>query len=239
MPTTLSSIRTKARRHLVETEESFWTDEELHDLILEGLKDMWGGIIDLHEAHFLTINETDVSIVANSGELSGVPADTFRVHIIETINPATPPGGDRWITFVPRDFNHRDFIAARAHSPVNSEGGGIIYYCLTNAGYPISAPTVLIAPSLSVDNGPLRFVYIPGLGSNLTPGSTNPIPGESDNALIAWCVAYARAKEREDRSPDPAWISVYATEKQNILIRLTPRQEQEPRYVDALYEDLW
>lgn len=237
MPTPLSTIRTKARRHLLEETASFWADTELFDIIVEGAKDMWGGIIDLHEAYYLTVDETNVSLVASTGQLLGVPADTFRVHIIEP-RDTTNTGDHHNISFVPRDFNHRDFNAARTSSELDPTTGGVIYYCLTNAGYPIAAPTVLVAPKLSATIN-LRFVYIPGLGGSLTSDSPNPIPGESDNALIAWCVAYARAKEREDRSPDPNWLAVYATEKQNILTRLTPRQEQEPKFVDALFESEW
>ncbi len=237
MPTPLSTIRTKARRHLLEETASFWTETELLDIILEGCKDLWGGIVDLHEAHFLTVDETNVSIQASSSQLLGVPAETFRVHIIEPRDTSTE-GDHRRINFIPRDFNHRDFISARTSSTFDPSSGGNIYYCLTNAGYPISAPTVLIAPTISAAMN-LRFVYVPGLGGGLTSSSVNPIPGESDQALIAWCVAYARAKEREDRSPDPSWIAVYATEKQNILTRLTPRQEQEARIVDALFESEW
>jgi hypothetical protein len=81
----------------------------------------------------------------------------------------------------------------------------------------------------------LRFVYVPILAAVAAAGS-NPIPGESDNALIAWCIAYARAKEREDRSPDPNWLAVYSTEKTNLLVRLTPRQTQEPEVVEDFFE---
>lgn len=237
MPTPLSTIRSKSRRHLLEETASFWSEAELLDIILEGCKDLWGGIVDLHEAHFLTVDEDNVSIQENARQLLGVPADTFRVHIIEP-RVTNEEGTTRRVSFIPRDFNHRDFINARTGSAFDPSNGGNIYYCLTNAGYPISAPTVLIAPPVSVAMD-LRFVYVPGLGSGLTASSVNPIPGESDQALIAWCVAYARAKEREDRSPDPSWLAVYATEKQNILTRLTPRQEQEARVVDALFESEW
>jgi hypothetical protein len=78
--------------------------------------------------------------------------------------------------------------------------------------------------------------------ADVTSSGNNPIPGESDQALIAYIVAFARAKEREDRSPDPNWIAVYANEKQSILTRLTPRQSQEPDVVEALWGEwgnLW
>jgi hypothetical protein len=84
----------------------------------------------------------------------------------------------------------------------------------------------------------LRFVYVPTLAT-MTAASTVPIPGEADNALIAWTVAYARAKERDDRSPDPGWLTVYATEKQHLLQSLGLRQLQEPEYVKAMFEEYW
>ena len=56
---------------------------------------------------------------------------------------------------------------------------------------------------------------------------------------MAWTVAFARAKEREDRSPDPAWLAIYATEKQNILTRLTPRQTQEPEIVGDMFGEMF
>ncbi len=67
---------------------------------------------------------------------------------------------------------------------------------------------------------------------------SNPIPGESDNALIAWCVAYAKAKEQEteQRVPDPGWLAIYNTEKQGLLVALTPRQEQEEEIAEGLFE---
>ena len=67
----------------------------------------------------------------------------------------------------------------------------------------------------------------------------NPVPGGSDNALKAWTIAYANAKEGPQgaRIPDAGWLAVYATEKQTILTRLTPRQEQEPDVVDGLFDN--
>jgi hypothetical protein len=100
----------------------------------------------------------------------------------------------------------------------------------------VGAPTVHVGPQLSTAL-PLRFVYIPTLDTDdLEAGDSNPIPGESDNALWAWTVAYARAKEREDRSPDPNFLAIYATEKQNLLTRSTPRQAQEPEVIDSFFE---
>ena len=82
----------------------------------------------------------------------------------------------------------------------------------------------------------LRLVYIPTLGT-LTAASNNPIPGESDLALKAWIIAQGSAKQRDDNSPDPNWLSIFSTEKQSILTASTPRQEQEPRYIRGAFDD--
>ena len=239
MATTLSTLRTSARAHLIETTADFWTDAELLDIMLQGVKDLWGAVIDLHQEHFLTVDITNVSLSANGTSLSGVPTDTFRVHLIEPTD-ITNAGSYENLIFVPRDYNSPDFIAARTATAQDSTTTGIIYYCLISAGAPVGAPSVLVAPSVTtaLAAGAIRFVYVPVLGT-LTGSSNNPIPGESDHALIAWTVAYARAKEKDDRVPDAGWLAVYATEKQHILTRLTPRQTQEPDYVEALFQSSW
>lgn len=239
MATLLSAIETQARRHLNETTASFWSSAELIDIENRGIKDLWGAVLDLHQEHFLTNDITNISISASTGSLSGVPTDVFRVHLIEP-KVTSSTGSYRNLQFVPRDFNSPDFIAARALGDVDASQEQTIFYCVTNAGAPVGAPTILIAPTLSaaIAATNIRFVYVPVLADKIAADS-NPIPGESDNALIAWTVAYARAKEREDRSPDPNWLAVYATEKQNILTRLTPRQTQEPDFVEPLFGTLW
>lgn len=236
MATLLSSIRSQARLHLKETTARFWSEAELLDIILKGCNDLWGAIIDLNQEHYLTIDTTNVSMAANSETLTGVPSDCFRVHLIEP-RDTTGTGSTRQVEFVPRDYNSKEFERARSQSAIDANTAQVIYYSLIGAGSPVGAPTVQVGPQITTAMN-LRFVYVPGLGT-LTAASNNPIPGESDQALIAWTVAFARAKEREDRSPDPNWIRVYATEKQALLTRMTPRQTQEPEVVGALFEDLW
>jgi len=163
----------------------------------------------------------------------------FRVFLIEP-KDTTQLGTYRNIVFAPRDYNSPEFTAARSRTSANPVQDSIVYYALSGAGAPVGAPTVLIAPKLSVNlaAGTIRFAYNPIIADKISSDS-NPIPGESNNALIAWMVAYARAKEREDRSPDPNWLAVYATEKGNILTRLTPRQTHEPDYVEPIFGDYW
>lgn len=216
--------------------DAFWTDEELFEIAKRGTTDLWAAYIDLHQEHFLSINETDVSLPSGSTQLSGVPIDTFRVYLIEPLDPTTTQ-----CVFIPRPYNHPDFIAARAWgaqtlvSPITSLR---IYYCMSGAGTPNSTPVVLTAPKLA-SGVTVRFSYVPILSIHAysLETSRNPIPGESDLALIAWICAYMRTKERDDRSPDPAWLTVYATEKQSLLTRSTPRQEQDVEVVDSVFGD--
>lgn len=235
MSTLLSSLETQSRGHINESVASFWTSAELIAIANKGIKDLWGGIIDLYQEHYLTIDITNVNIAANAEVMAGVPTDVFRVFLIEPKTVVTS-GAYRNIEFVPRDYNSEDFRWARQMGSVDPSQANTIYYAISGAGAPVGAPTVLIAPPLSsaIAAGEIRFAYNPILADK-TASDANPIPGESDNALIAWMVAYARAKEREDRSPDPNWLAVYATEKQNILVRLTPRQLQEPQYVEPMF----
>lgn len=212
----------------------FWTDDELFQYALKGTTDLWKAVIDLHHEHFLTLNASDVSLASGVNQLSGVPIDTFRVYLIESTTP-TVTG----CVFVPRPVNHPEFVAARwqgAQAPVSPITGLRVYYCLTGAGAPNSAPVILTAPALAAAVS-LNFWYVPSLGVSKyqLKTATNPIPGESDQALVTWIIAYMRAKEREDRSPDPAWLAIYATEKNNLLTSLTPRQEQDAEYVDSIF----
>ena len=217
---------------------AFWTDAELLDYATRGVTDLWAAILDLHQEHYMTVDETNVSLAASAAQLTGVPSDTFRVLLIEP-RDTTNANAHRNIRFVPRKFNSADFVNARAMSPIDPSGDSVIYYTLQGAGSPVSAPTVLTAPKLTSALA-LRFVYAPTLGvSSYATTSTNPVPGESDNALVAWIVAFARGKERTDKSPDPGWLSIYSTEKQSLLTRMTPRQEQEPEYVEGMFEGLW
>ena len=239
MATLLSALETQARRHLVETTASYWSSAELIDIANNGITDLWGAILDLYQEHYLTVDITNVTYTAEAEVLANVPTDVFRVFSIEP-KDTTSGGTYNKLQFVPRDYNSPDFVAARAASSIDPANGGVVYYAISGAGAPVGAPTIRIAPKMSsaLAAATLRLTYNPTIAAKIA-GDDNPIPGGSDNALIAWMVAYARAKEREDRSPDANWLAVYATEKQNILTRLTPRQTQEPEYVEPLFYNLW
>lgn len=232
MATLLSKIVEIARGHLVEATASYWSDAFLLDLAILGVNDLWGAVNDLYQDHFLTIDATNVSQAANATSLAGVPADVFRIHLIEPRTLSTNVG----LFYEPKDYGHPDFVRARGQSAIDPTDG-TIYYDVMAAGAPIGAPTIVVAPIVS-SAVLLRLVYVPTVGT-LTLASNNPIPGASDNALVSWVVAYARAREREDRAPDSEWLTAYKTEKVNLLNRLQPRQAQEPQVAEAFFETYW
>ena len=193
----------------------------------------WGN----RQVNLWEVIRTQATLTASTATITGVPTDVFRVLLIEPRDVTSGVSG-REIHFVAKDYNSREMIAARSISAVDANvmGGGVIYYAITQAGAPVGAPTIYVAPQVT-SALTLRLVYVP-IQAAVASSGNNPIPGESDNALVAWTVAYARAKEREDRSPDPNWLTVYGTEKQNILVRLAPRDESEPAYADGMFEGM-
>ena len=235
MATTLAQIEAKARLRLVEPTARFWSSAELIDIIAAGCRDLWRDIVDLHAEHYLTIDDTHVSMPANGTELLGVPSDVHKIYLIEardTSNQSTNPG----ISFEPKDYNDIDVRAARAAAATDASQA-TIYYSIIGQGAPVGPPRVMVAPKVSSLLN-VTMTYVPTLGV-LTAESNVPVPGEADNALIAWTVAFARAKESEDRSPDANWLSVYATEKTHLLTSLEERQLQEPEFVDAIFSEYW
>lgn len=235
MATTLASIEAKARLRLVEPTARFWSSAELIDIIAAGCRDLWRDVVDLKAEHYLVVNDTNVYMNANSLELSGVPQDVHKVYLIEPRDTSTSsqnPG----VCFEPLEFNHPDFRVARSRAATDASNV-VIYYAMTGQGAPVGAPVIRVAPKVG-SVLPVTLTYVPTLGV-LTAESNVPIPGEADNALVAWTVAFARAKESEDRSPDPNWLSIYATEKAHLLGSLGLRQLQEPEFVQGLFEAYW
>lgn len=244
MASNVSALIQMARYHLNEPTEDlnvgFWTDAELAALIDKGARDLWRAINDNFQHYFLTIDTSLVSQASGASTLTGMPADVGIVRGIEPVDLNARPG----LNYVARDYNHVDFQRARAIGTQDPSQGCRVYYCITGAGGPVAAPIVQVAPVLSA-TVPLRVSYVPILATIVkgSPGAgqiaTNPIPGESDNALVAWCVAYAKAKQSEDGTPDAGWLTIYGTEKTNILVSLTPRQTEDEDVAEAFFEDLW
>jgi hypothetical protein len=229
-------------------EVPFWTEDELHKLLVNGAKDLWKAIVDLHQGHFVRfVDSTNYASLGFSGQptypvgtsasmtaFTNIPADCFRIMNIEPEDLGVTGNLVRY--FKPKAMSTQDFQAARAMTLQDSGSYLTIYYDILNAGSPVAAPTLIGAPPVG-SAIPLRFMYVYTLPT-LVDTDNNPIPGESDNALIAWCVAYAKAKEQDtvNRVPDPGWLAVYATEKQGLLVALTPRQEQEEEVVEGMFE---
>lgn len=234
MATQISTIEQLARVHLLEAAASFWTSAELTAHIIAGIRDLWRDTVDLKQEHYLTIDQT-VTLDASSSQLSGVPSDVHKVYLIEPLD-TSESSVNQGLTFEPRDYNDKHFIGARSSQAVDPSGG-VIYYSITGQGGPVNAPIIRTAPQVTSQVA-VSFAYVPTLGQ-MTANSIIPIPGEADNALMAWTVAFARAKEREDRSPDPNWIAIYNTEKQHLLESLGIRQYQESTFVNALFEEYW
>jgi hypothetical protein len=238
MPTQISAIETQVRERLEELTPRHWTSAELTKIIASGIKDLWREIVNLKGEHYFVVDALNVSIPSGSETVLGVPNNVHKVYLIAPRNTAsTSTDSGRYLKFTPIDYNNKRFLAAMSESSVSADNSDIIYYAITGMGGPASAPVIYIAPTIGADID-LRFAYIPTLGP-LESSNYVPIPGEADNALIAWGVAYARAKERDDRAPDPAWLEIYGTEKQNLVNSLGLRQYQEPQIAEAIWEDYW
>lgn len=235
MATIISDLVPLIRQRLIEPSAVFWTDDELIQIAILGIRDLWRSTCDLKQEHFLKIDNEHVVMPANSFVLTGVPDDVHKVYIIEP-RDITETSTNHGVVFEPRDYNNKFFQQARAMPGIDPTTA-TIYYSIHQQGAPVNSPEIRVAPKINSDMN-ISFAYVPVLGV-LAGTDRVPIPGEADNAIIAWTVAFARAKEREDRSPDPAWLTIYATEKQSILQGLGVRQYQEPSYVEAQFEEYW
>lgn len=235
MATLLSTIIANARQTLLEPAEvtnGQWTDAYLTAIANHAMKDLWKGIIDLYHDHFITTDITNMSIAADAEVITGVPADLFRIRMIQprTLGPSSSNQG---LIFKPRTIVHPDFVQASAYRAAPPREM-VVYYAVVNAGAPVAAPAIQIAPKLS-SAVLLTVKYIPVLAA-VGLAAANPIPGESDKAIEEYVIAFALTKDREDKSPDPEHISIYATEKRNLLVALAPRSDQEPEFVAGLWE---
>lgn len=237
MATDIASLIDVVRGHLNEREEDlvngYWTDDDLAAHFDAAVRDLWRAINDNFQHYFVTIDETNVSMPSGASALTGVPTDVSIVRGLECRDLTSRPG----VVFEHKDFMHADFQRARALGTQDPSYGSKIYYCLMGAGAPIAAPTIRVAPAINATL-PLRLVYVPTI-PRITPDSANPVPGESDQALIAYCVAHAMAKSTEGNEPDAGWMTIYANEKKNILTALTPRQTDDEDIAEAIFEDLW
>lgn len=235
MATKIYTIERLARQRLDEPNPRFWSSDEITSIVIAGIKDLWREVVNLKQEYFLTINE-DAELIAGDSTLTNMPSDVHKVYLIEPLD-GTSSSSNVGLQFSPLDYNHPKFMAAR-NSDAIDPSNGLIYYAIHDAGSPVGEPTIRVAPTVT-STVPLRFVYIPSISSTLGASSAVPIPGDCDNALVAWTVAYARAKERDDRAPDANWLQIYGGEKTRLLNSLGLRQLQEREVVDPLFEDFW
>jgi len=247
MPTPLKAIvartRTQILAPLVQTgaisPDLFWTDGELLAHTIAGCRDLWRALVDLHQEHFLKIDVTNVRYDSMADQLTGVPPDVLRVLMIQPRDTSLSSGTR--LRFVPRRYTSTDFLRALGRDPFDATSPGDVFYAIVNAGSPVMAPAVYIAPKLTA-TVLLRFVYVPTLPGTMDGDTMNPIPGESDHALLAWTAAYALGKQTGGDgpfTPDPTWLAVYSTEKQGVMIISEPRQEQEPVIVQGVFDELF
>lgn len=223
-----TQILVAVRDKLLEQTASFFEDARLLEHVNAAIADLWRAISDNFQDYFFEIDT--VSMAANGTTLSSVPTNLAKVLGIEPADMGTYGA----LKFVPRGYNSAEFQSARAQAAIDPASGGIIFYAITGAGGPVGAPTIYVAPKLS-STVSLSLIHTPTL-AKIVAGDSNPIPGESDDAIIAYTIAHALAKEQEDKAPHPGWLAKYATEKVNILTFLTPRQEDEPDVAEGVHE---
>lgn len=227
----LYSVRANLKENTTVPGAYYWNDAELLDWLNRGAKDLWRAIVDLYEHHFLTISDAPF-IEAGANIISAIPDDVYRIVLIEprTIGQSSVNPG---LVFKPLPYQDPRFLNARACAPI-SPREAIVYYDQVSEGAPVGPPAIRIGPTLS-SSMLLTVAYNHTIGV-FDETDTNPIPGESDNALIAWATAFARGKERDDTAPDPAWLKVYASEKANLIKQIGPRQIQEAEFADGMFE---
>lgn len=228
MATLISALLTQARETLLEDTPAYWSDDELVVITNRGVKDLWRAINNQYQDYFLTISES-VALAANGTALTSVPTDCSVVRGLEQRDLSTYPN----VTFDFCQWNDPRFQSARAQQAFDPNTGGTILWCVIGAGAPVAAPTIRVAPACSTALT-IRLSYIPTVPT-VTASSDNPIPGESDQALVDWIIAHALAKDTEGQMPNPAWLALYKTEKENILVSLAPRQQDTQQVVEDFF----
>lgn len=234
MATLMSAIIVIARDRLNEPVPRFWSNAELLRYANRGIRDMHRQLGANHQDYFHAIDIT-VTQAADATQLSGVPSN---VTVINGIEPADLTGTGRHLVYMRRDYNGADFQSARSRSAIDPSNAGVILYAPTQAGGPVAAPVIHVAPKLS-QTVTLRLTYRPTVGNELVATDPNPIPGESDNALAHWIVAYAKGRQTEKQRPDADELLMYQDEVSKILASITPRDVSAPEVVEAMFEEMW
>ena len=233
MATTFTALIGRVRTNLIEATASFWTDAMILSELNDGMWDLQKAINALYQDYYFTSDVTNVSIAANGTTVTGVPSDVMVVRGLEPRVPTNFP----YLEFVFKPYNSPAFMQARGLTAQDPTQLSQMLVAITGAAGPVAAATIHVAPAPTTAI-PLRLTYIPNIATKVG-ADNNPIPGQSDKALVCYATAYARSRIREDQSPDPDWLALYATEKQNLLTALAPRQEQDDQVAEALFQDYW
>jgi hypothetical protein len=233
MATPLSAIVTIARDRLNEPVPRFWSNAELLRYGNRGIRDMHRQIGATHQNYFHEISVA-VTHAVDATQLSDVPSNVTVVHGLEPADLQTNPH----LYYKRCDYNHPDFQAARSIPARDPSSGLTVYYAITQAGGPVAAPVILVAPKINAARL-LRLTFMPTVGAELVATDPNPIPGESDNALVHWIVAYARGRQLKLQGPDEKELGLYQRELDRIMQAITPRDDSEPEVVEPMFKEYW
>lgn len=233
MATTFTTLIGRVRTNLLEATARFWTDAEILAELNDGMWDLQKAINAQYEDYYFTTDVTNVSIAANGTTVTGMPSDVMIIRGLEPRVPSSYP----FLEFVFKKFTDPAFQQARGLAAQDPTQLTQMLVAITGAAGPVGAGTIHVAPAPTTAIT-LRLTYIPTIASKVA-GDNNPIPGQSDKALICYATAYCLSKIREEKTPDPDWLALYATEKANLLTALAPRQEQDDQVAIGLFDDYW
>jgi hypothetical protein len=238
MATQLSSLITVARDLLNEPVASFWTDAELLRYMNGAIRDLYRRIKDQQQDEFFVEDTSNVTALAGTRALSGWPTNVAEIRGIRPRDGAAYPT----LRFWPRKWTDYDFQASDLASDIDPRTGGDLYYVPVGASGPVGTMQVLIAPRLTADV-PLTVAYVPSRDEITVATTVNPIPGESDMALVYYAVAHALARtphgDVASLHPHPGYLQLFEQEAAKILVATSPRQSDEPLVTEALFELYW
>lgn len=230
--TPIDNLIYQVRTQLREPIPAFWSDNELVTWMNNGARILYRAIVDLYQDYFNVIDESSCFIEAGQKMIWGIPEDVYKVVMIEP-RVLGEQSTTRGLIFKPRGWTDPAFVQARAR-PARPPQNTVVYYTLMKAGAPVGPPEIRIAPVLT-DGVLLTVTYVHAYQPFCT-ADRNPIPGESDAALVHYTLAHALAKERGETEPDAAQLALFGTERTDILTRLDIRQLQESQVALGMFE---
>ena len=156
MAITLRSIVALARAELTDPSGLEWDDFELARYAIGGVKDLWRDITPLHEDFFTVVDDTSMTLPADSTLITEVPSDVYKVTSIEPRLMSTR------VNFEPRAYNSSDAKEARRYESQDIESGETVYYSIVGAGANSGSPRIYCAPPVRIDI-PLSVAYVQSL----------------------------------------------------------------------------